>query len=699
MALPRILFMAALAAGCACSQETLAVAPDLGDMAGKQLTTLAERYWRARAQMTAGLRTREEVAARQRYIRARMLEEIGGLPEKTPLNARITGSFERKGYRVEKLVFESQPGFFVTANVYVPEGKGPFPAVLGTAGHSEDGKAYPVYQRAFIALALRGFLVLAYDPPGQGERLEYLDSATGRSRVGVGVPEHIMAGEQCLLTGAAIARYFINDGVRAVDYLLTRPDVDPARLAVVGNSGGGTQSSYLAAFEPRLAAAVPSCYLTSWEKLWSGPGPQDAEQVFPGFLADGLDFGDFLISFAPRPIRMLTAIRDFFPIDGARATYAEAHRVFDVVDAGPKVGFFEFDDPHGWSQPRREATAAWLEKWFHGKEDSGAEPAFETEQPKALNATPAGQATASYQARTVRDLNRDLAERMYPARAANGIANAGALRGIVAGRLRVPAGRGEPLALPRGTVARSGYRIEKTLLWLGDGISIPMLEFVPEGGPARKPAVIYLNPAGKACDAGAGGDIESLALAGSVVIAPDLRGWGETGSGEGKSGYNAAYQLAMRAVLLGITLPGLQTSDVLRVFDYAAARPFVDPARISVFGKGNGGVLALFAAALEPRLAGVAAEGAVLSYLEIARAAMHRNSSGIVVPGVLKDFDLPDVARAIAPRPAWILSPARPDGSPAPLERAAALYAKPVRVFERPADAKLGALLAGWLPR
>jgi len=274
----------------------VAQSPD--SMTDRYLTRIAEGQWKARKAVIAQIRTPADLAARQEYIRKKLLEEIGGFPARKPLNARILGSGQRDGYRVEKLVFESLPHFYVTANVYVPNsGTGKFPAVLGTAGHTVDGKAEDLYQRVWMSLARRGFLVLAYDPPGQGERVEYLDPASGKSRAGGPTSEHILAGVQCLLTGTNIARYFVWDGIRALDYLLTRPDVDPKRIAVAGNSGGGTQSSYLAALEPRLAAAASSCYLTTWETLWAGPGPQDSEQNFVNFLKDGLDFADFLIAF------------------------------------------------------------------------------------------------------------------------------------------------------------------------------------------------------------------------------------------------------------------------------------------------------------------------------------------------------------------------------------------------------------------
>src|SRR4029077_5240563 len=267
----------------------------------RYLTAIARNDWTARDARIAAMRTPAEVEQRQAYVRSKIVELLGGFPERTPLNPRITGSFVRDGYRVEKLIFESRPKFFVTADVYVPSSGHPrYPAVLGVAGHSPPSKAAPVYQRGWISLAKRGFIVLAFDPPGQGERSLYYDPELGRSRVALGTAQHTMAGLQCILTGSSLANCEVWDGIRAFDYLLTRSDVDPKRIAVAGNSGGGTQSAYLAALESRLAAAAPSWYLTSWEKLWSGPGPQDAEQVFANFLKDGLDFPDFLIAFAPK---------------------------------------------------------------------------------------------------------------------------------------------------------------------------------------------------------------------------------------------------------------------------------------------------------------------------------------------------------------------------------------------------------------
>jgi len=644
------------------AQPSLDVTSGLQGMVDRHLTEVAIKLLESRSARVSQIRTPDAVRERQDYIRRKLIEEIGGFPEKTPLNAVITSTLQRDGYRVEKLIFESQPRYYVTASVFVPAtGRPPYPAVLGTAGHSLDGKATDIYQRAWISLAKRGFLVLAYDPPGQGERFEYLDPATGKSRLpGGGTGEHSMAAAQCLLTGTNIARWFIWDGIRAVDYLETRPDVDPKRIAVAGNSGGGTQSTYLAAFEPRLAAAAPSCYITSWEKLWADPGPQDGEQVFAGFLKDGLDFPDFLIAFAPKPIHMATAIKDYFPIDGARATYAEAKRIFEILGAGDRMGYFEFDDTHGWSQPRREATYRWFAKSLQDRLDDGKEPEFTVDTPKALQSSETGQVATTFRnAQTVQSINAALADSLYAKRAG---ADGKNIPRLLRARLGITAERVAPAAEKVGVIQRQGYQIEKIAMRPEVGITIPALAFVPSGGQARKPAVIYVNAAGKSADAGEGGPIDAITRAGNIVLAIDPRGWGEGAPPPGPRGsYSTNYQTAMRAILVGKSMAGMQTGDVLCAFDWLAARPDVDPKRIAVIGKGNGGVLALYAAALEPRFARVARENAPRSYMDIVRAKMHEGIIGIIVPGVLRDFDLPDVAASLKQRSVWTVAEEKPD--------------------------------------
>ncbi len=575
-------------------------------------------------------------------LRAKMLELIGGLPEmRTPLNARVTGVIERQGYRVEKLLFDSLPGFHVTANLYVPTGKpGPFPAVLGTAGHSQEGKAAAVYQRAWIALARRGYVVLAYDPPGQGERIEYFDPEMHRPRLRPGgVEEHIMAGLQCLLVGHSIARYFVWDGIRAFDYLTTRPEVDPKRIGVAGNSGGGTQAAYLAAFEPRLAAAVSSCYITRWKELWDGPGPQDAEQVWPGFLASQLDFVDFIRAFAPKPFLIASAIRDFFPIAGTRATYQAAAESYRQLNAPGRVEFFEYDDTHGWSKPRREATVRFFDKHLRGAQEPYEEAEAGTEPESRLWVTPTGYLANSIGSETVFTLNRAVAAELYPRRRALAIRNPDQLRALIRNRLQL----GPP---PQPAAAREGGK-----------------------------AAIVTAGVEKA-------NVEDLRRAGWVVKEADLgalpEGWG---------GYSPAYQAAAREWLYGRSLVRRHVEAVLRAVAEIRSDPGVNPGRVYLYGRGAAGVAALIATALDEQAAGVVAEQTITSWYAVTQAKLHEGTAEIVVPGVLRDFDLPDLVNLIAPRPIWLADPRAPGGGRADASEYPRAW---VRVVERGDDWPLG---------
>lgn len=505
--------------------------------------------------------------AQRNPLQERLVALMGGLPaEKTPLNARVTGGFAREGYRVEHVLFESLPGFRVTANLYIPSsGQAPFPAVLGTAGHSDVGKAADTYQSAWISLARRGYVVLAYDPPGQGERFEFVDKATGKSLLRPGVPEHIQAGMQCLLTGTTIARYFVWDGIRAFDYLLTRKEVDPKRIAVAGNSGGGTQAALLAAAEPRLAAVVSSCYMTSWSMLIEKPGPQDMEQVLPGFLAAGFDFIDYIRAFR-KPFLISSAIRDYFPIDGARRTFQLAK------SEGLPVEMVENDQQHGWTKELRQGAYRFLDKHLLKTDRDAAEGPIVIEKESALRVTPTGQLATSLGGETISSLNAARARQLHSNRRA---ASGGDLRSLVAARLGIG---WKPLD------RRPGSPAELTIEW-------------PE--------------------------TFRFALA--------------------KGGYSPEYQAAARAWLHG---ESLLKRKVLFVLDQVARAS----GPVSLKAEGSDAPAILLAALLEPRIASVAEINGFPSWLAATQEPMFPLPPSLVVYGVLEDFDLPDVRKALGGR-------------------------------------------------
>jgi cephalosporin-C deacetylase-like acetyl esterase len=665
------LFAAVLSAGAACAQtaaelnflEGMGDFQDVRRMLPEWLNAKAGERLAQRKTAIAAISGLESLGARQQYVREHMIRALGGFPERTPLNARVTGTLERDGYRIEKIVFESQPKLFVTANLYVPtRGQPPYPAVLFPLGHEEGAKAHKTWQQLLVTLARRGYVLLAWDPVGQGERVQFYDSDWQDSKLHASTLEHTELGIQCLLTGDHIARYTIWDGLRALDYLLSRPEVDAKRGACTGNSGGGTHTAYISALDDRIQVATPSCYMTSWSRMLASLGPQDAEQVFPDWLRDGLDYPDFVYAFGPKPFLMLSAIRDFFPIVGARDTFAELKAVYSRLGLGDRIAMVEADDGHGYSAPRRAAAYDWFGRWLKQAGDREPEVEIRPEAEADLNCTPTGQVSTSLGGEDVFTLNRKRAEALRAGRAA------GADRVIERARARTGfAPATGPVAVKTyGTIARPGYRIEKLTYESAPGIVVPALLYVPENGLARKPALIMVDGAGKAASSAAQ---ERFARAGVIVLSIDARGLGETRPPLDERAndfvrYFGDYNDGTTALMLGKALAGMRAEDIVRGLDVLAARPDVDAARLFGYGKGAGAVPLLYAAAFDSRLRRASFEGMLVSYESVVNQRIHRQVYEQIVPGALRDFDLPDVAASVAPRPVWLINAVNPLGNP-----------------------------------
>ncbi len=632
---------------------------------------------------TLDVSTPDALARRRAYVRERMLHALGGLPDRTPLNARTVATIERDGYRIEKIIFESQPHFYVTANLYLPaSGDAPHPAILYPLGHELGGKSNPTWQQMLITLARRGYVALTWDPLGQGERVQIYDDDLHGSMLRNSTTEHTIQGTQCLLTGQDVARYTIWDGIRALDYLLSRKEVDPARIAVTGNSGGGTHSTYLAALDDRIKIAAPSCFITSWHWMMKTIGPQDAEQVFPGWLADGLDYPDFIYAAAPKPFLMLSAIRDFFPIDGARQTFQEARRVVNLQ-------MFEADDGHGYNQPRRLAAYDWLSRHLRDREDTAPETLVPPESAETLYCTPTGQVATSLGGETVFTLNRARAEhlrqnRSQPADAAGLSGWQTKIRTAAIARTGYQPASGPLSSTPYGTLRHDAYRIDKITYESEPGILIPALLYVPASGPARKPAVVVADSEGKSASASAAGE---LALNGAIVLSLDLRGMGETHITPDLNDtefyrFFGDYEDGMTAILMNRPLAGMRARDILRGVDLLVARDDVDPNHVSGIGRNEAAVPMLYAAVFDARLHALSLEGMLLSYDAVVNTRMHRLVFEQIVPGALADFDLPDLAAAVAPRSVWISEGTTPTGVPVTHEELAKAYSSTARAFQ-----------------
>ena len=231
-----------------------------------------------------------------------------------------------KEYTIEKVTFESQPNNHVTGLFYLPKnGKAPFPAVYIPCGHSYNGKGAETYQKAARLFALNGFAVLQADPVSQGERFQLLDEA-GKPATQGGTHMHELLGEAQLLTGTNTLINELYDNIRGLDFLEAHTKVNKDKLAVAGNSGGGTQAVYLVGYDDRIKVATPYCYLATTEKKFNTIGSQDGCQQLWGEGEMYIDEQDFLLMAAGIPIRLLAAEQDYFNINGVKTAFADLKR-------------------------------------------------------------------------------------------------------------------------------------------------------------------------------------------------------------------------------------------------------------------------------------------------------------------------------------------------------------------------------------
>jgi dienelactone hydrolase len=375
-------------------------------MLNAYLLAETQKHFDARRAEVAKLKTPDDVRKRQAILKARMIDALGGFPEKTPLNAKTVGVDRRDGYRVERVIYESRPHHHVTANLYVPDGKGPFPAVMIPSGHDSNAKAAAAHQRMANLLVRNGIAVLAYDPIGQAERRQLLD-APNKAAIPSMTNEHTLIGIGALLIGQGTATYRIWDGIRSIDYLESRPEIDAKRIGCTGVSGGGTLTSYLMALDDRIACAAPACYITSLERLFATIGPQDAEQNITGQVALGIEHADYLTMRAPRPTLLATGTQDFFDIKGSWTTYREATQIYNIMGHGERVGLVEFNIKHGYPKQMREAIARWMCRWLLNKDEQIVEPMFEIVKDADLQCTRSGQVLEDFKGKSAFHINAD----------------------------------------------------------------------------------------------------------------------------------------------------------------------------------------------------------------------------------------------------------------------------------------------------
>jgi cephalosporin-C deacetylase-like acetyl esterase len=653
--------------------------PDYSHDLENYLVRIANEARDRRKQVINAISTRQEIASRQKTVTDTVWQMLGGPFEKNPLNPRVTGVVERPGYRIEKVAFESRPRLYVTANLYVPAAAGRHPAILGPLGHSVNGKAWPSYQKLFSNLARKGYVVLAYDPFGQGERIEYPGTRPGESAIGPGgTIEHEYAGRRLILLGANFGLFRAWDGIRGIDYLLTRAEVDQERIGCCGQSGGGTLTQFLAALDNRIKVAVVSEGNTenlAHDNVEPPGSADDAEQNIVPALAHGIDRADLLYAFAPKPLLVTVTLHDaghtYSPeyVASSLDFVQEYTRVCSLLGADNRVSLQVTTEQHGYVYEMRRATYAWFNRWFEMKDADDGETSQAVEPDAMLFVTPTGFVTTSFGGETALSLTRQMAAAVHTP------ASLGAdeVRTRLLAVLGIEAPRGERLAgRVLATIRKPGYRAEQFEFTSDREIRTPGWLLTPDSAGSSTPTVLYVGEAPAWSSVAEDAFAERLCAKGGCRVAViDVRGRGDCAIAYPRRGRfyfpnripNEAY-LTWFALMLGKPLLGGQVYDTLQALQYLRSRPEVSGA-VTLVGDGPHGVTALYAAALDRAVRGVALRQTVTDYRALAVAERYTQPFGIYTYGILREFDLPNVAGALAPRPLLLLNPVTPLGEPA----------------------------------
>jgi cephalosporin-C deacetylase-like acetyl esterase len=615
---------------------------------------LAQQQLQRREDAIARIHNVADAERRKQWVRETLLSLIGGLPDyKGPLNPSITGRIQTEKYTIEKVLFQSLPGFYVTANLYRPNQAGRYPGVLLQAGHTQEGK--PEGQRLAANLALKGFVVLAFDPAGQGEREQTYDRRVDRPLAGWSVPEHIQAGAQSVLIGESVARYFIWDAKRALDYLVSRPEVDAARLGAVGCSGGGALTAFIGALDPRVRAVAPACFINSYRLLFAGPDP-DSEMSPPNLLFSGLDMPDYVELSAPTPWLILATDGDYFTPAGARLVYDEARRWYGLYGAEDKLRLFIGRGPHGTPLETREAIYEWMIRWLKDGQGDSHEQPVKIYTSHELLVTPGGHVDDEPGSRKLYQLILD----EFRAKKRQGT-----IPELVAElrRLNIPSdGAASEVRTSDESNGPEGRR-QHVRFESEPGVEISGTLYVPHSRE-RSPAVLLVADKMSSSSIPSTASLaERIARTGRVVLELEPR----DSPGEGDRPFVGNWLTNTRAGQIGRNLPALRAHDIVRGVDLLASRQDVDPASIRAVARGVRGIWLLLAAAVDTRIGKIWLDRTPYSLRAALENSMNTDLFDAVIPGFALHWDLDDLTKAMGNRSVLWTDPTNWMGRPVPV--------------------------------
>lgn len=622
--------------------------------------------------------TLEELESRRISLQTRLRHSLGldPWPERTALNARIVGELVRPGYKIEKLVYAAWPGLPVSAHLYLPNRmKLPCPGLVYACGHwMEAGKLALPVQSFCAAAATLGIVTLVYDPIGQGERLAHWR-------------EH--GHLDALLVGQCQLGWMVWESIRALDYLLSRPEVDSDRIGMTGASGGGLNTLFTTAIEDRFACAITAAYPCMFfeamhaERNLNWEDGTDVCNQVPQVMSYA-EMSDIASLFIPKPYMIISGTRDkIFPIQGTRQIASTIKRNYELAGVPDHFRFVEFDEEHGYQLDLRQAAYGWLKQWLLGEGDGS--PVLEPHLDLLPDPYPVGY---MYPPQPAPGHVRDQSPTLIPVPGArpgfclpphkaqdSELVIGEKLRSIAAALPVVPEIPTRLAELPDwqeemkhrlrdvlgsfptkrdlhprifNQVWDRGMMVERITFQSEDGIIIPGLFILPEIWKRPIPFIIYAGEWGK-MQGIRSGLIEEMGRAGYGVLAIDVRGVGETAASD--------FEAATNSLMMDRPLFGQRVFDMIRAVDFVWERcciaPQIDKGRMVIIGEGMGGLWGLYATALDGRVAAVVALDTLYSYKALLEQGA-RYPASVYLFDVLKHFDLAHVIAACAPRPVYL---------------------------------------------
>jgi dienelactone hydrolase len=570
------------------------------------------------------------------------------MPEKTPLHASVTGIIQQEGYEIEKVVYQSFANHHVTANLYIPSGKGPFPAALLFCGHEDAGKATASYQQTAILFAKNGFVVFVIDPISQSERYQVVDEK-GKPLTRGGTTEHTLLNEACNLFGNSVPGYELLDNVRGLDFLVTRPEVDTTRIGCLGNSGGGMQTIYFAGYDQRVKIFAPCSYLDNRERVLEMSGPADGCAQIPGEGKMQLELDDYLIAAAPKPLLVLAGRYDFIDYNGTSIAYKELEKVYDLFGQSKKLQLFTYDDGHGISQPKREAAVTWFRKWFYNDDKPVKETGFREYGDSALFATASGNINTDFVNEfsiTKRNLEQFNAT---SARRANFISqDKKQVKQKIRELLSVANFSGNVADEEKPAEIINDIAFHKEIFRLNDEIPLPVLIVYSPFG--TKKIVIWVNDQGKKKIADSAALMHEYQQQECITLIADTRGTGETADKPELNDpkyFNKEYRNAMLSLHISKPLVGQRVSDILILLQAIENNAAYNGIPIELNATGVNCLPALHAAVLDSRITRLNLYNSISSFKTILEKPAEKNWYSYVIPGVLNFYDIPDLVNLI----------------------------------------------------